>query len=68
VYIEALDGERFAVVLDLLQNFDVKDGKHLRVESPLRIERRANCRNDKTVRAIVDVVRLSGDARPEELR
>jgi hypothetical protein len=32
VYIEAVDGERFILVVDVMDNFDKKDCKHLRIE------------------------------------
>jgi hypothetical protein len=31
-YIEAVDGERFIVVVDLLNDFDIKGGSHLRIQ------------------------------------
>jgi hypothetical protein len=32
VYIEAVDGERFIIVVDFLNNFDIKGGSHLRIQ------------------------------------
>jgi hypothetical protein len=44
VYIEAVNSERFAVVIDLLQDFDVKGGTHLRIIYAIEQSRDNNSR------------------------
>jgi hypothetical protein len=44
VYIEAVNGERFAVVLDLLPSFDIKGGTHLRIIYAIEQSRDKNSR------------------------
>jgi hypothetical protein len=55
VYIQAVDGERFTVVVDVLKDFDMKGAKHLyctyEIDQPINGSGSGHCNSLSTIRA-----------------